>query len=206
MANIYDSKISCADKKALKKVTKLILKLTPSEVRSKSDNIVVFETQWKDLDYAMEVFSRNFPEVNFSCSFIHITSSYEYYYTNKDYKNGIVTFNGLKPAFLYNLKGLENINLNDYSDFVSRFTSFFTTMYEERKYEDGRYWLEFIPDRYRSKNEAFSLQAKAEYDEYFLIATLSSYSDIKLEVVNKEKKLIVEPIANLSEEYDELPF
>ena len=78
MANIYDSEIRCADKKALNKLTKLILKHTPSRILGKTKDIVLFETRWSDLDYAMEVFSRDFPEVTFSCSFIHMTTCYAY--------------------------------------------------------------------------------------------------------------------------------
>ena len=79
MANIFDSKIRCAHKIALKKVTKLILTNTPSKIITKSADTVVFETRWKDLDFAMVVFSQDFPEVTFSCSFIHMTSCYEYF-------------------------------------------------------------------------------------------------------------------------------
>src|SRR5690606_7246257 len=102
MANIYDSEIRCADKKALNKLTKLILKHTPSRILGKTKDIVLFETRWSDLDYAMEVFSRDFPEVTFSCSFIHMTACYAFYNTYKDYRNGIVTYKGLKPSFFYN--------------------------------------------------------------------------------------------------------
>lgn len=188
MANIYDSEIRCANEKALKMVTKLILKHTPSRVLGKSKDIVVFETRWNDLDYAMEIFSQEFPEVNFSCSFIHMTTCYAYFKTFKDYKNGVVTYKGLQPVFYYNSAELEKINLKDYEDFVSRYTSFFRIMYEERKLEDGTYYLDYLPDRYRSKNEDFYPQAKVEYDEYIVTATLHGYSDIRLDVSWKNQK------------------
>ncbi len=185
MANIYDSEIRCADKKALKMVTKLILKHTPSRVLGKEKDTVVFETRWADLDYAMETFSKEFPEVTFSCSYIHMTACYAFFYTYKDYKNGIVTYKGLQPLFYYSGAELKKMNLKDYDDFVSKYTSFFKTMYEEKKLEDGTYYLDYIPDRYRSKNEDFYPQAKAEYDKYILTATLKGYSDIRLDVTWK---------------------
>jgi hypothetical protein len=185
MANIYDSEIRCADKKALNKLTKLILKYTPSKVLEKSGDTVVFETRWDDLDYAMEVFSQEFPELTFSCSFIHMTTCYEYYKTFKDYRNGIVIYKGLQPIFSYSGAELEKIKLEDYGDFVSRYTAFFSTMYEEKKLEDGTYYLEYIPDRYRSKNENFYPQAVAEYDDCILTATLHGYSHIRLELTLK---------------------
>ena len=40
MANIYDREIRCADKKALHKLTKLILKHTPSRLPGKKKDIV----------------------------------------------------------------------------------------------------------------------------------------------------------------------
>ena len=40
MANIYDSEIRCADKKALNKLTKLILKHTPSRILGKTNVMV----------------------------------------------------------------------------------------------------------------------------------------------------------------------
>lgn len=185
MANIYDSEIRCADKKALNKLTKLILKHTPSRILGKTKDIVLFETRWSDLDYAMEVFSRDFPEVTFSCSFIHMTACYAFYYTYKDYRNGIVTYKGLKPSFFYNSADLQKINLDDYKDFVSKYITYFSTMYEEKKLEDGTYYLEFIPDRYRNNNENFFSQAVAEYDECILTATLNGYSQIRLELTLK---------------------
>jgi len=185
MANIYDSEITCADKRALKKLTKLILKHTPSQVLEKSGDAVVFETRWKDLDYAMEVFSQEFPDVTFSCSYIHMTTCYAYFETYKDYKNGVVTNKGLQPVFYYSSAELEKINLKDYEDFVSRYTSFFRTMYAEKKLDDGTYYLDYIPDRYRSKSENFYPQAKAEYDECILTATLYGYSHISLELMWK---------------------
>jgi hypothetical protein len=194
MANIYDSEIRCADKKALNKLTKLILKHTPSKVLRKSGDTVVFETRWENLDYAMEIFSQEFPEVNFSCSFIHMTTCYAYFYTCKDYKNGIVTYKGLQPLFSYSVAELEKINLKDYGDFVSRYTAFFNTMYEEKKIEDGTYYLDYIPDRYRSKSENFYPQAKAEYDECILTATLEPYSHISLELTWKNHDSSTEPI------------
>lgn len=185
MANLYDSEIKCADKKALNKLTKLILKHTPSRILGKTKDIVLFETRWSDLDYAMEVFSRDFPEVTFSCSFIHMTACYAFYYTYKDYRNGIVTYKGLKPSFFYNSADLQKINLDDYKDFVSKYITYFSTMYEEKKLEDGTYYLEFIPDRYRNNNENFFPQAVAEYDEGILTATLHGYSHIRLELTLK---------------------
>ena len=185
MANIYDSEITCADKKALKMVTKLILKHTPSRVLGKSGDTVVFETRWADLDYAMVVFSKEFPEVTFSCSYIHMSDCYAFFHTFKDYTNGVVTYKGLKPFFYYSKADLEKINLKDYEDFVSRYTAFFSTMYEEKKLEDGTYYLEYIPDRYRSNNENFYPQAVAEYDECILTATLHGYSHIRLELTLK---------------------
>jgi len=185
MANIYDSEIRCADKKVLNKLTKLILKHTPSRILGKKKDIVLFETRWSDLDYAMEVFSRDFPEVTFSCSFIHMTACYAFYYTYKDYRNGIVTYKGLKPSFFYNSADLQKINLDDYKDFVSKYITYFSTMYEEKKLEDGTYYLEFIPDRYRNNNENFFPQAVAEYDECILTATLHGYSHIRLELTLK---------------------
>lgn len=185
MANIYDSEIRCADKKALNKLTKLILKHTPSRILGKTKDIVLFETRWSDLDYAMEVFSRDFPEVTFSCSFIHMTTCYAYFSTNKDYKNGIVTYKGLQPLFYYRNYELEKINLKNYEDFVSKFTTFFRTMYEEIILEDGTYYLDFIPDRYRSENENFYPQAKVEYEECILTATLYGYSEIRLGLMLK---------------------
>ena len=188
MANIYDSEIKCADKKVLKKITKLILKHTPSQVyKKKSDNVIVFETRWGDLDKAMEIFSKDFPEVTFSCSFIHITSGYDYYYTLKDYQNGVVTYKGLQPMFMFRSAGKIDINLKDSEDFISHCTSFFRTMYEEQILEDGTYFLKFIPDRYRSKNEKFYLQAKAEYEEYILTATHQYYSVIEIDVTYKDQ-------------------
>lgn len=186
MANLYDSEIKCADKKALNKLTKLILKHTPSKVLGKSGNTVAFETRWDDLDYAMEVFSQEFPEVTFSCSSIHTTTCYAYYKTYKDYRNGIVAYKGLQPLFSYSVAELEKIKLEDYEDFVSRYTAFFRTMYEETKLEDGTYYLEYIPDRYRSNNENFYPQAVAEYDECILTATLHGYSHIRLELTLKD--------------------
>jgi hypothetical protein len=186
MANIYDSEITCADKKALKMVTKLILKHTPSRVLGKSGDTVVFETRWADLDYAMVVFSKDFPEVTFSCSYIHMTDCYAFFFTYKDYTNGIVTYKGLKPLFYYSGAELEKINLNDYEDFVTKFTSFFSALYVEKKLEDGTYYLEYIPDRYRSNNENFYPQAVAEYDECILTATLHGYSHIRLELTLKD--------------------
>ncbi len=187
MANIFDSEIKCADKKALKKITKLILKRTPSKVIGKSGDTVEFETKWGDLVTAMEVFSKDFPEVTFSCSFIHMTSCYEYFYTLKDYKNGVVTYKGLRPRFTYLPSETEGVNYKDVEDFVSKCTSFFSCMYEEKILEDGTYYLDYIPDRYRSKNENFYLQAKAEYEEYILTATLQGYSEIRLDVIFKNQ-------------------
>ncbi len=194
MANIYDSEITCADKKALKMVTKLILKHTPSRVLGKSGNTVVFETRWADLDYAMVVFSKDFPEVTFSCSYIHMTDCYAFFFTYKDYTNGIVTYKGLKPAFFYSGAELEKINLNDYEDFVTKFTSFFSALYVEKKLKDGTYYLDYIPDRYRTKNEKFYPQAKAEYDDCILTATLEPYSHISLELTWKNQNSSTEPI------------
>ena len=192
MANIYDSEIKCADKKALKRVTKLILTHTPSRVLGKSGDTTVFETRWKDLDYAMEVFSKEFPEVTFSCSFIHRTACYAYFETHKDYKNGVVTYKGLQPVFYYKSSDLKMINLQDYEDIVSKYTSFFKTMYEEKKLDDRTYYLDYIPDRYRSKGENFYPQAKAEYEDCFLTATLYGYSQISLEMTlkNHDDKIV----------------
>lgn len=194
MANIYDSEIRCSDKRALKRLTKLILKHTPSNVLGKSGESVLFETRWNDLDYAMEAFSREFPEVAFSCSYIHMTPCYAYFKTYKDYKNGVVTYKGLQPVFYYSSAELEKINLENYEDFVTRYTSFFRTMYEEKILDDGTFYLDYIPDRYRRKSENYYPQAKAEYDDYILTATLHGYSHISLELTWKNHDSSTEPI------------
>ena len=114
-----------------------------------------------------------------------MTACYAFYYTYKDYRNGIVTYKGLKPSFFYNSADLQKINLDDYKDFVSKYITYFSTMYEEKKLEDGTYYLEYIPDRYRSNNENFYPQAKVEYEECILTATLYGYSEIRLELMLK---------------------